>query len=95
MIRTHALTKVGRTKWFMKAYGGMSPKPHYAWANSDAIRTLASGPLKRKRNDDSDNGLKLKTCEQYVNGDGKPCYKGTKHLKKTEHLRSILITKLC
>ena len=79
---------VGRAKWFMETLGGLSPKPHYAWSNSEAIRGLNSGP-KRKVKSDSEGDVKIKTCEQYLNKEGKQCYKGTKHLRKTEHLRSI------
>lgn len=70
----------------MEAYGGFSPKPHYAWANTDAICDLNTGPRPKRKLDESDNQLKIKTCEQYTNKEGKPCFKGTKDLRKTENL---------
>ena len=78
--------QVARAKWFMEAYGGFSPKPHYAWANTDEICQLNTRPRPKRKFDESDNQLKIKTCEQYTNKEGKKCFKGTKDLRKTENL---------
>lgn len=59
-------------------------KPHYAWANSASVRQLETPAPKRKRQDDDQP--KVKTCEQYVNKDGKTCYHGNKNLRRTENL---------
>lgn len=71
-------------KWYMQMYGGLTMKPHYAWANSASVRQLETPAPKRKRQDDDQP--KVKTCEQYVNKDGKTCYHGNKNLRRTENL---------
>ena len=84
-------TKVWRAKWFMAHYGAWSPKPQYAWSNSSHIGRLNAGKLvgwlKWKRAKDEPQ---LKTCEVYKNKKGQTCYKGTRNLRKSELLISIL-----
>ena len=74
-----------RVKWFMQHYGGLTPKPHYAWANTEVISRLETGGVKKRKLDD-DQEPKIQTCVQYTNKDGKQCFHGTRQLRKTENL---------
>ena len=70
----------------MAMYGGLTPKPHYAWGNSGSVVGLNTGPPPKVKKDDhqKEGHLKIKTCEQYKDKNGKLRYHGTKSLKKTE-----------
>lgn len=71
--------------WHMFHYGGRTPKPHYAYANSMAIFKLHKGKLKGWKKRKQEEGH-VATCEVYHNKEGKTCWKGTKRLRETETL---------
>ena len=76
--------EVARISWWMSAFGSETAKPQYAYSNSPAIRKLhhfQNSSLKVKK-----NHLKVETCRQYQNKEGKACYTGTRQLKGTEIL---------
>lgn len=83
--------KVYRAKWYMLHYGSLTPKPHYAWCNSNAIQGLNMGRLLgwKKRLALGDIP-KVKTCETYKDKNGKTRYKGTAALRKTEYLNFVM-----
>ena len=43
------ISEVTRVSWWMAHYGGLSPKRHYAWSNSPAIKRLDKGRLQWKK----------------------------------------------
>jgi hypothetical protein len=71
--------------WHMRHYGSLTPKPHYAFANSKAIGGLWKGKLKGWKKRSKEDGH-IATCETYKNKVGKKCWKGTKKLRATEIL---------
>ena len=78
------VAEVARISWWMSAFGSETAKPQYAYSNSPAIRKLhhfgnSSSKVKK-------NHLKVETCRQYQNKEGKACYTGTRQLKATEIL---------
>ena len=79
--------KVSLVNWKMHHYGGFTPKPHYAYANSEVIRKLDKGKLVQWQQKSLDDGRPMpKSCETYRNSKGEKCFKGTKFLKRTETL---------
>ena len=78
-------SEVTRVSWWMAHYGGLSPKRHYAWSNSPAIKRLDKGRLQWKK-------LKatlpytLKTVKKYVDSENRIKYHGTSQLRTTEWL---------
>ncbi|CAL1145636.1 unnamed protein product [Cladocopium goreaui] len=85
LYKAYGETAVYRAKWYMLHYGSLTPKPHYAWCNSNAIQGLNMGRLLgwKKRLALGDIP-KVKTCETYKDKNGKTRYKGTAALRKTE-----------
>jgi hypothetical protein len=69
----------------MSHYSSATPKRHFAYSNSPWIRQLDKGTLQWKR------GKGPATAVTYQSKSGKKCYKGTKHLKKTELLDSYIL----
>lgn len=76
----------------MASYGGPTEKPHWAYCNSPVVERLNRG-FKRARDESEAAQPAIKTCEQYVNRDGKVCFKGTSKLKSTQTLRKIQMVK--
>ena len=74
----HQVWKVG---WWMAAFGGPSPKRHWAYANSSSILKL-NRPWQRVRSS-------IATVIRYENKVGKQCYKGTRALRATEILAPL------
>lgn len=82
LIEASGIQLVARISWWMSAFGSETAKPQYAYLNSPAIRKLhhfgnSSSKVKK-------NHLKIETCRQYQNKEGKACYTGTRQLKATE-----------
>ena len=65
-------------------YQSLTPKRQYAWSNSPTIRKLDVGWKRMK--------AKVPTVEHYFNKQGKRCWKGTSHLRKTQSLGTSLAT---
>lgn len=83
--------KVSRAKWYMLHYGSLTPKPHYAWCNSNAIGGLNMGRLLGwKKRLALGDVPKVKTCETYKDKNGRTRYKGTAALRKTEYLNFVM-----
>ena len=76
--------QVFRAKWYMAHYGGLTPKPHYAWSNSPYIVKLNAGRLVGWRGGHTHGASSVKTCAIYKNKKGETCYKGTRQLRKSE-----------
>ncbi|CAK9003810.1 Uncharacterized protein SCF082_LOCUS7912 [Durusdinium trenchii] len=83
LMRASGAEAVWRTTWHMFHYGGKTPKPHYAYSNSEFIGRLWKGKLTGWKKRALEDGH-VQTCEVYQNKDGKTCYKGTKRLRSTE-----------
>ena len=69
-------------------YGGPTPKPHMAYANSHAIGGLSKGKLtnwKEKAKELDGQGKRV----AYKDKQGKARWKGTSKLRKTEMLDGI------
>lgn len=76
--------------WHMHHYGAVSPKPHYAFANSRSIAGLWKGKLAGWREHKKSLGKSHKTtCEAYTDSKGYKRWKGTKRLRATEILDCI------
>ena len=79
------ISEVTRVSWWMAHYGGLSPKRHYAWSNSPAIKRLDKGRLQWKK-------LKatlpytIETVKKYVDSENRTRYHGTGELRSTEWL---------
>ena len=68
-------------------YGGKTPKRHYMLANCLHIRELATGKLrgwKEHKNRLEREGKKVELVKKYIDGSGKPRWKGTAALKGSE-----------
>lgn len=66
----------------MNRYNGPTPKRHYAYANSRAIKRLDIGYVRVP--------AKHKTVKQYTDSSGRQRYVGTHHLRGTENLDSMI-----
>lgn len=86
------LYKVYRAKWFMALYGGLTPKPQYAYCNSCHIAKLNLGRMVGWLKSKSANGKRVATCKTYLNSKGDKCFKGTPALRKSEYLAGKLFT---
>ena len=70
------------TAFWMGCYKSHTPKRHILLSNSPAIGGFDLGKLKRKPRKRGG----AKTTIQYVDAQGRKCYKGTRNLKITETL---------
>lgn len=71
----------------MHHYGALTPKPHYAYANSEVVAKLDQGKLTNWKEKSLREGRPMpKSCEPYRDSKGQKCFKGTTFLKRTETL---------
>ena len=75
-------TQVQCVKWWMAHYKADTPKRHYAYGNSKAIKRIDKGKLVGWK----PKASKVVTAQHYVDKSGKKRYKGTKKLRSTETL---------
>ena len=76
-------SEVSKTSWWMRHYGGPSPKRHWAYCNSEVVQQLNCGKLTKH----DKKGCTARNAEVYHNRAGKKCFKGTSTLKSSEFLR--------
>jgi hypothetical protein len=80
--------KVWKVSWYMLHYGGNTPKRHIGYSNSSEIGKLWMGRLIGWKASDADPNYK--TTNQSVMACGKKTYTGTKKLKMTQPLTSMM-----
>lgn len=80
--------EVHRITWWMRSYGGPTPKRHVLYANSPAIQSLYKGRLvgwsKHIKAQDAAGVARVKTVDKYVDKSGQVRYKGSKGLRPSE-----------
>ena len=78
-------SQVTKCTWYMLAYGGPTPKPHYALSNSKHTSKLWTGKLKGwARAVREDPAKKSKTVIKYQDSNGKSRWKGSAKLRESE-----------
>ena len=75
--------KVQCVRWWMGHYKAPTPKRHYAYSNSPAIKRIDKGVLQGWK---QKGKAKNKPVEHYVDSKGRKRYKGTPSLRSTENL---------
>jgi hypothetical protein len=79
--------QVHKASWHMWHYGGKTPKPHYAFANSRHIARLNAGKLKgwaKHKKTMEEQGESHKLVEKYTDSEGRHRWKGTSKLRGSE-----------
>lgn len=76
--------EVHKAVWYMYHFGGPTPKKHYAFANSAAIKLLWQGRLQGWAKKPKDEREKNKTTTVYKDKSGKTRFKGNANLKRSE-----------
>lgn len=74
-------TQVFKEAFWMRLWGGTSPKRSVVFSNGLAVNKLWTGRLCKRKNPSS-----VKTTERYVDGSGKARFHGTSELKGTQSL---------
>ena len=74
----------------MYHYGGMTPKKHYAYANSSTIASLWVQRLTGWTKIPKEEREKRKTTTVYKDGKGKTRYKGNANLRRSEWYPQLL-----
>ncbi|CAK9045371.1 Uncharacterized protein SCF082_LOCUS25635 [Durusdinium trenchii] len=81
----HDKADVTKCTWYMLAYGGPTPKPHYALSNSKHISKLWTGKLRGWAKAVRENPTKKsKTVIKYQDSNGKHRWKGSAKLRQSE-----------
>ena len=79
-----------RVTWWMKLYGGPTPKRHLAYSTSPAIRHLDLGKLRgwarKVRAEDAAGIPRTKTVKKYKDGKGKLRFKGDVGLRPVSQI---------
>ena len=83
-LSPHRPAKVTKVTWHMHHYGAPTPKPHWAFANSGAIKLLYKGPLRNWQGYCTAHPDRVRTSHRYVDKRGVKRYHGNKNLKSTE-----------
>ncbi|CAK8985362.1 unnamed protein product [Durusdinium trenchii] len=82
-MKCSSWTPVTKCTWYMLAYGGPTPKPHYALSNSKHTSKLWTGKLKGwARAVREDPAKKSKTVIKYQDSNGKSRWKGSAKLRE-------------
>ena len=76
----------------MYHYGGMTPKKHYAYANSSAIASLWVQRLTGWTKIPKEERERRKTTTVYKDGTGKTRFKGNANLRKSEWYPQLLFS---
>lgn len=76
-------SEVFESCWWMRHYGGESPKRHVMFSNSPWVVELSLGRLVGWKKENNEG---KKPCRTYVDSKGVRRFVGTKHLKGTEPL---------
>ena len=79
--------QVHKASWHMWHYGGKTPKPHYAFANSRHIARLNAGKLKgwaKHKKAMEEHGESHTLVEKYTDSEGRQRWKGTSKLRGSE-----------
>lgn len=81
-------SQVHRVEWWMALYDGPTPKRHFAYSNSSAIRSLDLGRLvgwsKHVKAQEEQGVSRVKTVKKYHDKHGRERYKGDSGLRASE-----------
>ena len=81
--------EVAQVMWWMRHYGGPTPKRHYLYSNSAAVKQLDRGQLrgwKKEKTEREAQGTHRPLVDKYTDKQGKRRYKGNKTLRQSEPL---------